>query len=446
MIDEAAQSEHPFDLALMDWMMPGMDGIEVVRQIQSHSEKAYQLPIIMVTAYGREEVIDNAVDIKTNGVLAKPVTPSTLLDSIMPAFGHEMSEKVRSEVRQEDELEAEKQLCGARILLVEDNEINQELALELLSSIGMLTSVANNGQEALEILATQEFDGVLMDVQMPVMDGYTATRELRKQERFRDLPVIAMTANVMAGDREDAKNAGMNDHIAKPINVHEMLTTMAKWIKPETTQNVVVEPASASLQHLPDKLPGFDLESGLQRMNGSHELYLRLLGNFAGKYADIGEKIKMEIDAKEWVSAQGLIHNLKGLAANLSATDLHHTTRSLETAVKQETPDAEVIASGFAFLQTALAQAIASAKSLQVISKSVDDKETVPVSPSLIREVGEKLRQIVIDSDITELDAITSALPAECDYTHKIKEFADEYDMDSLMEIAVEMVNYTEKR
>jgi HPt (histidine-containing phosphotransfer) domain-containing protein len=137
-----------------------------------------------------------------------------------------------------------------------------------------------------------------------------------------------------------------------------------------------------------------------------------------------------------------LIHNLKGLAANLSATDLHHAVRSLEIAVKQEMPDAEVIASGFRLLQTTLAQAIASAKSLHTMNKSVDDKEAIPVSPSLIREVGEKLRQIVIDCDINELEEVKSVLPAGCEYAKKIQECAEEYDMDNLLEIAIEMANY----
>jgi signal transduction histidine kinase/CheY-like chemotaxis protein/HAMP domain-containing protein len=442
LIDEAANSNHPFDLVLMDWMMPGMDGIEVVRKLQSHSEKAYQLPVIMVTAYGREEVIDKAVDIRTKGVLAKPVTPSTLLDSIMPAFGHEMAAKVRSDVRHQDELDAEQRLHGARILLVEDNEINQELALELLTGCGMLATVVDNGQKALEILASQEFDGVLMDVQMPVMDGYTATRELRKQEKFKNLPVIAMTANVMASDREDAMNSGMNDHIAKPINIHELLTTMAKWIKPEKAPQTIVAPTQNNdLHNFPEQLTGFDLPQGLQRMQGNHALYLRLLGNFADKYAEIAVKIKMEIDTENWLAAQELIHNLKGLAANLSATDLHHAAQSLEIAVKQETADIKKIAEKLAILQTALAQAIASAKSLHSISKSADER-TSPVSPTLIRNIGKKLHRIAMDSDITELDEVISSLPAECVYTDKIQEFADEYDMDSLLELAVEMKNY----
>ncbi|MBE9539976.1 MAG: response regulator, partial [Proteobacteria bacterium] len=128
--------------------------------------------------------------------------------------------------------DAVKHLRGARILMVEDNELNQELAREILETNGMLVSIANDGQQAIDILQTQPFDGVLMDCQMPVLDGYEATRRLRQDKRFKDLPILAMTANAMAGDRAKALACGMNDHIPKPINVSLLLETMAKWIHP----------------------------------------------------------------------------------------------------------------------------------------------------------------------------------------------------------------------
>ena len=212
--------------------MPGIDGVETARILQNDVGVEKAPPVIMVTSYGREDVMEAAQGVRNSGVLTKPVTPSTLLDTSMLALGQEITGRARAHARQEQELEAQVHLRGAHILLVEDNEINQELALELLANAGVTADVATNGQEALDILAEQAFDGVLMDVQMPVMDGYAATREIRKQDRFKDLPVIAMTANAMAGDREQAIAVGMDDHIAKPINVREMLTTMARWISP----------------------------------------------------------------------------------------------------------------------------------------------------------------------------------------------------------------------
>ncbi len=193
---------------------------------------------------------------------------------------HKRSDVNRGEFRAKQADEAIAKLRGAKVLLVEDNEINQELALELLANGGIHTELANNGQEAVDKIENEDFDGVLMDIQMPILDGYGATRQIRKQERFKDLPIIAMTANAMAGDREKVLEAGMNDHIAKPINVRDMFTTMAKWI---TSSNKVPEPLQPAVlvdaideKPLPD-LPGIDIARGLATTDGNHKLYRRLL-------------------------------------------------------------------------------------------------------------------------------------------------------------------------
>jgi CheY-like chemotaxis protein len=189
----------------------------------------------MVTAFGREEAMASASErgVQIHNVLTKPVTPSTLLEAIGETLHKGMEITTRSEERAENHNEAMGSLKGARVLLVEDNDMNQELAMELLANAGIDVTLAVNGQDALDkISAEPRFDGVLMDCQMPVMDGYTATREIRKNEKYRNLPIIAMTANAMAGDREKVMEAGMNDHIAKPLNVGAMFATIAKWIKP----------------------------------------------------------------------------------------------------------------------------------------------------------------------------------------------------------------------
>ncbi|MES2877880.1 MAG: response regulator [Pseudomonadota bacterium] len=235
----------PYDLVLMDWKMPAMDGVEVVRQLRS--EQLSRVPtVIMVTAYGREEAMSCATErgVSLQTVLTKPVTPSNLLETIGKVLGRGTEVTTRQEARVEDYREAMGKLKGARVLLVEDNEMNQELAMELLSQAGMAVVLANHGKEALDILAKDSrFDGVLMDCQMPVMDGYTATREIRRDPAFKDLPIIAMTANAMAGDKEKVLETGMWDHIAKPLNVGAMFTTLAKWIKPA---GVLPQPVTAT--------------------------------------------------------------------------------------------------------------------------------------------------------------------------------------------------------
>jgi CheY-like chemotaxis protein len=234
MVAEADGKGLPYDLALMDWKMPVLDGVETVRQMRTGTLS--RIPtVIMVTAFGREEAMSSASErgVALPTVLTKPVTPSTLLEAIGEVLGKGLEIVTRSEARADGQQESMAQLKGARVLLAEDNEMNQELAMELLASAGMEVVLAVNGQEALDILGRDsQFDGVLMDCQMPVMDGYMATRAIRANPAWQDIPVIAMTANAMATDREKVLQAGMCDHIAKPLNVATMFETMARWIKP----------------------------------------------------------------------------------------------------------------------------------------------------------------------------------------------------------------------
>jgi PAS domain S-box-containing protein len=235
LIEQSDKKQQPYDLVLMDWKMPVMDGVEATSQIGA--QNLHKAPtVIMVTAFGREEAMASASErgVKIHNVLTKPVTPSTLLEAIGETLHKGMEITTRSEARADSQNEAMGSLKGARVLLVEDNDMNQELAMELLANAGIEVTLAVNGPDALDkIGADAGFDGVLMDCQMPVMDGYTATREIRKNEKYRNLPIIAMTANAMTGDREKVIEAGMNDHIAKPLNVGAMFATIAKWIKPK---------------------------------------------------------------------------------------------------------------------------------------------------------------------------------------------------------------------
>ena len=234
-IQAADAGDQPFDLLLLDWKMPGMNGVECAKQL-ARMPLAHPPPtILMLTAFCRDEMARGvaAEQLTVAATLTKPVTPSTLLDASLHAIGQPRQKALRRELREEALQSNSTALAGAHVLLVEDNPINQEVARDLLSGAQIVVQVANNGREAIDMLARERFDAVLMDCQMPVMDGYAATRELRGHPQWRDLPVIAMTANAMVGDREKVLAAGMNDHIAKPINVDEMFTTLARWVRPE---------------------------------------------------------------------------------------------------------------------------------------------------------------------------------------------------------------------
>jgi CheY-like chemotaxis protein len=224
-------------------------------------------------------------------------------------------------------------------LLVEDNELNQEVALELLRDVGFIVDLAENGQIALDKISATDYDIVLMDMQMPVMDGVTATQEIRKNERFRNLPVVAMTANAMQGDRDRCMAAGMNDHVAKPIEPEDLWKALLLWIKPRHPAAVTkVKPLPATEIILPSGVDGLDIADGLRRVLGKKPLYLSMLRKYCiGQKTATAEIIKALADS-DWNTAERLAHTLKGVSGNIGATALQHLAELLEAAIKAHQP------------------------------------------------------------------------------------------------------------
>lgn len=353
LIANADRKGLPYELVLMDWKMPGMDGVEAVRQLRD--EHLTHIPtVIMVTAYGREDAIASAgvrgVALQT--VLTKPVTPSNLLEAIGEALGKVSEVITRTDVRSTDYADASEKLRGARVLVVEDNDMNQELAVDILTSVGIKVVLAQHGLEALDILATDtDFDGVLMDCQMPVMDGYTATREIRKNPKFKDLPIIAMTANAMAGDKEKVLEVGMWDHIAKPLNVEVMFATLARWIRPGAVdaplvavEALVSDAIGASDSALFGNLSqaGIDTRFGLKTALNKESLYLRMLRKFRDGQGDFAALFARALADTDASSAQRCAHTLRGTSATIGAKQVQEAADRLEQACKQNAPSAQI--------------------------------------------------------------------------------------------------------
>ena len=234
-------------------------------------------------------------------------------------------------------------LQGAQVLLVEDNALNQELAMQLLTSHHINVTLANNGKEALECLELTHFDGVLMDIQMPVMDGYEATRKIRAHKKFNQMPVIAMTASTMLGDEEKAKDAGMNAHISKPINIHEMFATMAQWITPLETREARNTRVSKNNDMSHQKklsalnyslLGNIDYQQALSRIANNTELYITILQKFTAEHQHDPQCIVEALNKNNTEHALLLIHTLKGVAGNIGARELYHLSAELEKCVK----------------------------------------------------------------------------------------------------------------
>jgi CheY-like chemotaxis protein len=325
----------------MDWKMPGMNGIEASRRIKNHPGLTKIPTIIMVTAYGREEIMRQADQLDLEGFLIKPVSPSVLFDTIMQAFSREAPESVRLSVPADRMAERLQGIRGAWILLVEDNEINQQVARELLEKAGLPVRIATNGDEAVRAVKEKDFEAVLMDVQMPVMDGYQATREIRKDERLKDLPIIAMTAHAMAGDRQRCLEAGMNDYVSKPIDPEKLFSTLIKWIKPG--ERVIPDHLVAGTgEESPDDegpsltdLPGISVKSGLTKVGGNRKLYRKLLSKFRRNHTDVAIDIKNALDKDDPQTATRLAHTVKGVAGNIGARSLHLAAADLEAALRQ---------------------------------------------------------------------------------------------------------------
>ncbi|MET0106379.1 MAG: response regulator [Sedimenticola sp.] len=350
MLKSAEQDGEAYGLLLMDWKMPGMNGDEVARTIQNEMSLESPPMIIMVTAHDVESLKPVVTDIDLHGVLVKPISPSSLLDAVLTAFGHATPVKGVPANDMAQQLEASANLRGARILLAEDNEINQELAMELMRNVGILLTVANNGQEAIDLLANEDFDGILMDVQMPVLDGLEATRRIRQEARYRELPIIAMTAEAMENDRVAALDAGMNDYITKPVNVHEMFATMTRWITPEASR-AGDEQAAFPWDHKPvflldeellTGLDGIDTRAGLHTAQGNHALYVKLLGMFSEGQRDFAKAFGQLFGSGDPEEATRAAHTLKGVAGNIGARQLQTLARQLELACREEAGAAEV--------------------------------------------------------------------------------------------------------
>ena len=326
----ARLSEESFDLVLMDWRLPGMDGLEAGRQIRRQAQPP---AMIMISSFERETIREQALAAGFDTYLSKPVTQSGLFDAIMLACGVEAQRQ--ADALERGDLTTPPQLVGAHLLLVEDNEINQQVALELLQKFHLRVSVANDGAEALQRLEETTFDGVLMDIQMPVMDGYEATRAIRKQAHFKDLPVIAMTANAMVGDREACLAAGMNDHVAKPIDMSELLEVLARWVTASTPTPATDDAAPTASDEaitIPP-LEGIDSEAGLVWLMGNKTLYMKILRDFRNKYSEADRQLRDALERGDAKLAERLAHTIKGVARNIGADTLSHCAAKLETAI-----------------------------------------------------------------------------------------------------------------
>ncbi len=343
-----------YSLVLMDWKMPNMNGFETTRKIRENQDLT-NIPVIMMTAFDKEELYEESRRSGVTALLTKPIKQSILFDTIMNVFGEEtirLSDRQNSLIHlDEDSLSAE--LYGSRVLLVEDNLLNRKVAKEILKNGGIETDIAENGKEALATAFSCHYDAVLMDIQMPEMDGYEASRKIRQREiaeKRKPMPIIAMTAHAMKGDREKCLAAGMNDYVTKPIDTQKFFHTLAKWIKQKQSQKSIkpkkqgthFEKVADQEIFLPPSLNGVDVQAGLVRLGGNKKLYKQLLVEFAGRLPDITSAIRLAHDKGERNKFLDNVHTIKGTAGNLAATQVFESAKALEDAISNSRDEAHI--------------------------------------------------------------------------------------------------------
>jgi len=357
----SADSHDPYRLVLMDWHMPGMDGLEASRIIKRDDRLQHVPKIVMVTAFGREDVRTQAEEIGIDSYLLKPVSSSLLYDTLVDLFGAGLDDR-QSRGKKDDRKVHD--ATGIRVLLVEDNEVNQQVATELLESAGAIVTVASNGAVAVRILTESDqippFDVVFMDLQMPEMDGFTATKLLRRNSRLKKLPIIAMTAHALVEERQHCLDAGMDDHVSKPIDPDALFAALMRWAKPRprpVDSQVPPAPARTIDDAILPEIAGVNLADGLNRVAGNRRLYRNLLGQFAAKQGDAVAQISAAIENGDSKLAERIAHTVKGVAGNLAISEVQSAAQKVEKAIR-DGQDSKVPLDAFAALLRTQVRAI----------------------------------------------------------------------------------------
>ena len=438
----------PYSLVLMDWRMPGLDGIETTRRIR-HELKLTEMPaVLMVTAYGREEVVHAAEKAGVDGFLVKPVSQTLLHETVCALLGVDLPESGKSALVRASADDPLAAIRGARVLLVEDNPINQQVACELLQQLGMRVDVAADGASGIAKACSGLYDLVLMDVQMPDMDGYEATRRIRAHPGLEELPILAMTAHALAGDREKSRAAGMFDHLTKPINLNRLQAALLRWIKPAIRRAELTAETDSGFPHREPDLPrlsGFDPDRGLAQVGGNDRLYRRLLADFVQAYADAAEQLAILLQAGESRRACILAHSIKGTADTLGAGTVAAAAAALEQAllVPEEAPTRKL-----GELQSELAGELSTfcdaLGELAGTASRAEEGGSATLSGSPLVAELEALRKLLDlgSSDAVDLvDQLRQAADAESgDYLKRIANHVEDVEFDEARQLVGELL------
>lgn len=341
-IEVFLKSPEYFDVIVLDWRLPGKTGIESLREMKKAFKEGSIPKVIMITAFGREEIILDARDEGFDEILMKPVNQSVLFDTVMNLYGQDFGHGSQQNIQDKDIPEGFDNIRGANILLVEDNEINRQVAIETLEHEGFWVDVAVNGQDAVDTLNENSdlYDLVLMDLQMPVLDGYEATREIRKQIASEQLPIIALSADAMTGTDKRVMDIGMDDYVTKPIDPKALFSVLNKWIKPQLRtqkiidKNMTIKPVADKALKVLNESYYFDINGALSRLQGNSALLFDIIVKYEKRYNDAIDEIIDKNKNGLSEDAIRIAHTLKGLSGNIGAKSLQNEFAKVEKRLK----------------------------------------------------------------------------------------------------------------
>ncbi|MBU0993312.1 MAG: response regulator [Proteobacteria bacterium] len=447
---KSIQCDRPIGLAIVDWRMPEMDGFETARQIKSNCR--VDIPVIMMTAFGKDAEREAAEKIGICCFLTKPVYPSTLYNAIMDVFGKKgETHRLVSESIDTDATVYKKRLQGFRILVVEDNPTNSEIAVAILESAGISADTAENGRVALEKVHAQAYDAVLMDIQMPEMNGYEATKQIRKDPRMHALPIIAMTAHAMHGDEKKCIQAGMDGYISKPVRQLRLFQLLWRLLKnrrpvfsPMTSENDR-HPVEKEIA-LPDEVDGIRIRESLVATQLEPFVYLKILKGFFTNHQNAEKEINAALAENDNERLTFLAHTLKGGAANIGAVAVMSAAGDLEKRLDNH-PQASEIQALCDRLCAALNTALKSIEQLTAPETDVDgplsgtqpylDNVKLPVP------VLERLIEALERSDPQMSREVLKELETMMDRGtfHKLEQLIENYDYEEAAALVMGMVH-----
>ena len=429
-------SETPYDLLFMDWKMEGQDGIESVMAIRDQLAISPSMPVpkvVLLTSFGCEKVRERAKELGIDGFLDKPVTRSQLLNAILEVFGEKTLEKYES-FQEVDGLDRIKTIAKARILVVDDNPINQQVLQELLIVANLRVTIASSGREALEKLNQYTYDAVLMDVEMPEMDGYETALRIRRMPRLASLPIIACTAHAMAETKQKCLQVGMSDHLAKPILPNRLYALLVQWITPTHNHASFLQPKKVEGFPL-FKIPGVDVEAGLQLVAGNHKLFRQLLVRFYEDQSQIDVAIEKALIDNDLEGAARLVHSVKGVAGTLGAKPLYQAAQRLERMILEGSNVMEAMKSFkevLILLRTALKKLILEPSDSSRETGSIDKEKVLPLLKELVKHL--EMNSIQTDSLVESLEELLGNSGVAAHFKD-LKKQIRHYDFESALQV-----------